>query len=706
MAEDQGSGDNVNWDEVILQLDFVNVDWREYNFSQVPWETLLDSTIQELVDMHRQYDDIHLPDHSQQTSPAYYELMRRLEATRNKTPTNREAVTEDPMTWVRPTPHTVDDPRDRSDDYSSPTPTAATMAAAAKRKEPPKGMKYRPEDMNPNGFPTWGFELEVPIAVARTGGLYANRPHPDDLRWEAEEIIEVEESSDRPRRVAVERVLQILNSQTEGLVFIRKDEDEDDELYSLKVRNLQGLEEGTGPVVPEGADDLGLHDGKAPDEREERIAQDALEFATLYFNAEEGRYIQMATDDDMQRAAARIPDLSAGWGVITQTEGDRIHARIRDLVQLEVFKAKRDARHVFLPEMKPRYRAFSVYGTDDVNLSNVKQGDYIDQPRDNPKDLYYWEVIKVVSPVMQVKPHEDLDTVSRICRALRQNFRIHRDMPSIPATTQITVSNSGGFNILEIKKIITLIALFGNDLLMKLHRRHRSRPEYETVCGPIKTHSKLGGLSFTEPWAEGFDPEQITPHPSIETRDFLREQMGRFLPIDLILTDEKLPDKIFYIVLWMCTSVDAISKAVNTGHRSRKLEVVTKCQGNWHLTGADPSAPEEVEYPDTELPFTVVDPIRGVFEFRQCSGSLDPEHIVRWALLCSHMVNFAKVAPDENFRTYVNDVLNNRTTVLGGMGVAQDVQDYFQNRLNGEDGYFQLEDPAVSWDDPFYKPMP
>ncbi|KAI5867662.1 hypothetical protein GGS23DRAFT_187746 [Durotheca rogersii] len=692
--------ETYDWNVRVLRMDFANHDWRLYDLDRVPWYSLADEVIDEVVRRHHAYDEANLPFDDRRYSPARREQIRRWEVLRqthaaataepspsllyhSAPPSHVTAIGPEVISLVAPRPGTVDNPRDRTDEHRRPELPPAREKEAEGTGAPELS----------HGFITWGFELELPVAVAPAGGLLADKPHPRETRWQADIVTEDKEVF---RQAAVAQMLQVLNSQMEGSVFVGKDNDEDDELYKRKVANLESLE-------ADGAVSAGS----------ERAAQDALVFAKSSFRPHEGRFLPLATEDDVERAVNRVPNIEA-WGIVGAKETNRIYRRLTNLLRAEVYRARRDPDHVFLEGMKPRYRAFSVYIMNNVDLSAVKSRDYTDLPESNPATQYRWEVIKLASPVLRMQPQENHQVVQRLCRVLRNNFCIHKDLESIPVTTQITVSHTAGFDILEMKKVITLMAILGDQDIMRLHQSYRSSRKYDRVCGPLKTQSALGALSRRVPWIDGFDPRGVVPHPSETTRDYLLDQMKRYLPLDLLLTEDKLSDKIFYLSLWMYTNVDDISRAMNPELRTRKVEMVTKCSGKGPTTGPAPGEAEvqakakEVGWPlpPGGPPFRPVDERRGVFEFRQCANTLDASHLMSWATTCAAVVNFARNASAETFKDYVTNVLTGETSVLGGLGVPLEAQDFFRSHIDDDNGYFRFGEQEVLWSDPFYPPMP
>ncbi|KAI2617118.1 hypothetical protein GGR54DRAFT_213737 [Hypoxylon sp. NC1633] len=594
------------------------------------------------------------------------DLGSRLEASFRSDPPKPEARKDLPGSDRRSPKQTATEPS--PEPVSGTSPDQSTTQGIAKSDTP--------------GLYTVGFELEVTIAVRPTANAVKGKPHPNETRL-------VSESSDDAlaraywQQRTVDQVLGAMNSQTD-LVFIRKDEDEGKSTYDLRTGHLVRLDQ---------ADDrnsLMAHTRGVGDEVEKsaRAALDELKRRS-YFNADAGRDIRLLTEKDVTDAVDAV--LTSGL--------PQARDRLGDLIRLESFRAKRDPHHVYLHRMKPRYRAFSAYCMDTACLGPVRSEDYADPPHislGNPKHLYQWENIKVSSPVLRLD-EKIQDILASVIQTLRNNFAIHKDMASIPVTTQIVLSHTTGFSLLELKKIITMVAVFEGHI-RRLNRKWRAPMRYDRICGPLKEVSKIGSVVYNDPEPKIFDTLNILPQPSDNERGFFRQQLHNHVPLQVI--NESFSDTVFYTALWHYRSISDLSRGVGTGDQERKPAFVTKCKGG------SSTAPfnENAIVPDSQIDFgfNVVDAERGVFEFRHCSASLDPEHIYNWMIVCHRLMDAARTQDDYVFRETILRFCSGRTTFMEAIGVPRDIQAYFVTRMQ-RCGYFNPDDGPISWNDPFWE---
>ncbi|KAI1379707.1 hypothetical protein F4677DRAFT_407378 [Hypoxylon crocopeplum] len=698
---DIDSPENVDWDEQLLSRDWANQDWREVILllNNVPWERLRRSTVLTIVNAHAEYNQRH-PEADADLSPAEIEYFRRLRL---------ESVSPEPVPGMSEDRSMLDWVSSANQQSENKSPEGSPRKRQQQREEANAVSKqYQP------GFLTIGFELELAIAGRRAGDIFAERPHPNDTRWEAEDIL-VDNDTARLQRTAVNQVISVLNSQTD-FVVIRKDEDEGEVLHDERMATLRWMDEGALPMEA-GPDGSPIRGRGPPNNDVARAAQDALDNLHLinYFNPEQGRDIRLLSEADIRRAVNSVSRFNLQGA--RDVENARRH--LIDLIRLESYRLKRDPRHIYLVGMKPRYRAFSVYpmGDADANMIYVRGQDYARQagthPPVDPQKQYEWVMAKVSSPVLPLRLHEnddqDLKNVATIlsilCRTLRNNFRIHRELPSIPTTAQINVSHSAGFSLTEIKKLITLVAVTHGDIV-KIHRQWRTSSDYERVCGPVQTTTNLGSISFTNtPGAPSNDPKFVLPHPTAAEEKTYEQTMNEYVDVGLLFEGHnKLTDRVFFNAVWRCESVDQISYGLNTGMKWRKPEVITKCVGPFEHTENVELDEEELldaDQKQVDLTFNNVDAERGVFEFRHCSGTMNPEHIFYWLAFVIHLVNFVKISTPAEYKRVLTGIMTGQLPLMEAFNVPDEVQNFFVNNIR--DGFYNPEnEPPVSWDDPFW----
>ncbi|KAI2469752.1 hypothetical protein F4781DRAFT_442506 [Annulohypoxylon bovei var. microspora] len=692
------SNSGFDWDSMLLGLDWIETDWRTYlaTLNSVPWEELQLTTVEQLGALHADWDRRHPGGTG--NSPTALELLRRdlneakHPSAMTETQTSRDWITE----------------QEQDDRGSRP--------GAIAPPSPPRPRTDWVRDTTRPAFYTAGFELELPIAVYRRDRAeVANaNPHPAEARWLAQDIVDEAGDPDpaRVRQIVVDRVLEVLNAQTD-MVFVPKDPAEGQPLHDLQMANLLSREEGTDRAGPSGADDTPVHGAPARSVSAvaQQAARNALAMVLLTHFAPEvgGKRLVTATEADIKAATRATPILGV------PASGDVTQARIRleELLRLEVFRAKRDPKHVALLHMKPRYRAFSVYAMTNIHLDDMTESaEYADAPKE-PFDPYHYEVVKIASPVLRMtrRPQDIENMLTQICRTMRNNFRIHKDVPSIPVTTQITVSHTTGLNLIDIKKFVTLLVVLRDKGFSRLNRVHRTGALYDKHCGPITERSRLGALSYMDAATIKQNEDDVLPRPAHSERRGWMNLMEQHLPKDLMAAlkgEGKLSDRVFLASLWSYSTVNSIARGVTTGAPFSKTEVVIKCTGDGAMSNTIvPTAAEEVFAASTslDLNFDVVDADRGVFEFRQCGGSLDPTHIMTWMMICCTTVDTAKRYEGEAFRNLLTRILNDEQPILDALHVPAVIQQFFETHILGNTGFFEPDDSQVRWEDPFYRVM-
>ncbi|OTA91359.1 hypothetical protein M434DRAFT_32809 [Hypoxylon sp. CO27-5] len=660
-----------DWDDMLLSMDWVNENWRMHinTLNAVPWEELQSSTVDRLAELHRAYDAAHPGARGTQISPAGIERFRR-QTTMGESQSARDWITD-----------------------KGPSSPVAKPVAVKKPRGPnvDKENKWVHKHDRP-GFMTVGFELELPIAVFARGG----RHHPEDTRWLASDPVNDYMPYDSIKKIVVDEVISVLNSKTEGMVFIPKDEDEGSELHSVRMDNLHRMDTG-GTPTPSGH-------GLPISAVAENAAQAALRTALLsVFSTEAGgKSLAVATESDIADAV----NFAAVTGIVLTVDRTRAKSRLTELLRLEAYRARRDPRHVPLVHMKPRYRAFSVYTVTEKVPRQITMGDYLDAPPADslPEKPYHYEAVKIASPVMRMEyPPADIEQVmSQITKAMRSNFLVHKAMSSIGTTAQITISHSTGFTLLDIKRLVTLVSIVG-DGLARLNREYRSSAQYDSICGPIKRVSRLAGVASVDPKSPNFDPEKIIPAGTTATRRADLAEMEKHVPVDLLSKQLKLKDKVFYSVLWQYRSVNAIAKAVRTGQKSRKTEMEVKCTGLGNTTEKveiKEEAALRAKWLGEDLNLNVIDAERGVFEFRRCAASLDTGFLVCWMVVCYYLVDTAKFLPAAEFKDVLTKILNDKP-ILDALRIPKKVQSVYKDAI-GDSGFFEPPGSKVSWKTPFY----
>ncbi|RYP06840.1 hypothetical protein DL764_002888 [Monosporascus ibericus] len=260
----------------------------------------------------------------------------------------------------------------------------------------------------------------------------------------------------------------------------------------------------------------------------------------------------------------------------------------------EWFTGKRDDFHVYLPGMRPRYRAWSVgkWGSNVDNVSKVpwyrvKRTDYTPTPAGKdgvkpfPEEFYRFCYARVSSPVMPMHLNA-LPTLREklemVCKGLRDNFRIYKEIPSLELGTTICIGRTDGFTILGLKKIVTLwVALEKH--FARLHRRHRydrNGAEHAIFTGgaPILEYPKLwlGVRVADDPSAaKYFSFMSVFNVVDPKSWEYLVErEMDFWVPPAWV---HSLPraEQLFMHAIWTHTDVSALSRALDTSNENQQL---------------------------------------------------------------------------------------------------------------------------------------
>ncbi|KAI0379100.1 hypothetical protein F5Y04DRAFT_290566 [Hypomontagnella monticulosa] len=688
----RADGKGIDFEGWLSSVDWTAVDWREVlNIpNPIPWAELSSSLIRRLAAAHQAWDALHGRG-SPLISPAVEELIRRQKLSSSILGPFADSG-QSPYEWL-----TTQTNRDKRPDKET----------VAEEQNVSKSQKI-----------TVGYELEFPVAVYATNG----DPHPNDTRklWHN---LKEETDPEKAREQVVSDILMALNMQTNIVgkipkVFAPRDEDEDTGLYELRIKNLRKMEEtGFGPA--ENVKERGSP-SKNPviySKKVEEAAQDAFQYlCDFIFDA--GIFPRCMMNEDY---ASGTPDSFEWPEILDDAESEQARRRLRDMLRLEGFIAKRDPRHVPLPGMKPRYKAFSVYANPGPGLLYTERWDYTDfnlEIGGVPSKAYHWEMIKIVSPVLEIQRGSEAKDIEEdltdICRVMRTNFRIHQDLDTILASTQINVSFERGIDLIDLKKLYTIMGLNGEKWIWRLNRYWRNKDTKNVlcpqVCGDIRRHSNLGAISFTNPAPQGFGDHELLPHPTPEEIQRFYNIMDEYLPPSAHkeITTE-LTNRIFYCALWCYGDVSSFSKALGTGLPSRATELMSKVWGHGGTAGPIKYTTEELYAAEKEgrnVRFNVVDEHRGVVEFRSMAGSLDPANIMAWLKFCVEVTCFAKYSSAAEYKDYFERILRG-DGLFSLMKFPPSVREYYkshmiENEVFSPDG---RSGSTVSWTDPFLAPL-
>ncbi|KAI0602791.1 hypothetical protein F4775DRAFT_600741 [Biscogniauxia sp. FL1348] len=694
-AQSSGATESPTWDAVLMAIDWKQTDRRQYELlNEIPWRKLSDQTINHLAYEWLAYDQAHHPEvanpHYNQASE---EQTRRFSAgEENK---NAKAQTADIMRLFTEDPAGLTRGEDvlLAEDANPNNPNNNKNAANETNPDEDDEMSYAPDE-----FYTIGFELELFVAVTTADG--AEDPHKDG-RW-----LDLDLTHDAPASIKFrDRVMRAVSDHLNAdaaVICTVKDEDEGNPVYRVAQEQLDTLGAAGGDQ-----DDKQLADPGAV----ARAAATAVAHAqTVMYDASENRRLHQATPVDIDRYVERLSD-SPALAALAPGDLDEAARRVRRRLRVLVHQAQRDPLHVDLPGMKHRYRAWSVSPAADLRPDGVRTAQYALAPGPRappPVAGYKWAALKVASPAMSGHETARIEqALERVCRTLRARFRAHLDLPaSLPLSTQVSVSHTQGFSLLELKKVATLVRLLEAPL-RRLHRVERTAPDAWRACGSFATWTALGSAAGYSPHWLFANPKapawRALPRPAPATRVFLESLMEQHLPTaDMFALGQE--DEVFYRGLWLYASVEQLSRGLASVSPGIRPAVVFKCAGRGQHTAADR---DEVDDEQRPLPFLEVDRQRGVVEFRHMQQSLDHFHVLSWGAVCARIVAVAKDTQPAEFHSLLLEILRGDRYIAEVLGVPDRfIEGFKQGMARGDDGFFQHPDKGViDYGQPFWKPM-
>ncbi|KAI1440884.1 putative amidoligase enzyme-domain-containing protein [Annulohypoxylon stygium] len=224
---------------------------------------------------------------------------------------------------------------------------------------------------------------------------------------------------------------------------------------------------------------------------------------------------------------------------------------------------------------------------------------------------YSWAGREITSEVFKFdNSNYYTEKITKVCRAIRQ-LRVH-----LNRTTSVHVHVGLGddpFSLLTIKKVATLI-LVAEDMLVGLHHPARRASPY---CKLLSRYSSLGR------WTSALSQKQKESLRRPQTME-----MAEFVPDLDTTTDQTLQE-------------------------TENLEEIARVMDD----------PEYYGYFRGSVSFGRFLPEEGkggniqTIEFRQMEGSFDPEHIIQWARVCMTIVNFARFADPEIYKTLLKNLM-------------------------------------------------
>ncbi|GAW10967.1 hypothetical protein ANO14919_003050 [Xylariales sp. No.14919] len=532
---------------------------------------------------------------------------------------------------------------------------------------------------------TMGFEFELLIAICRSSESMPD-PHPRDGRWlsETEAIIKKDEDSRSWKYTCRNKIIDFLVAQgvsahkTEERSWIDVEDSTDTDFQwwdSLEYQN------------PNQNDQLSNWKGNwlwNSDESEDvNVAQGVNELCT--------QFLQYHHDNNLAPYMTRqAVIMSVRDSVVSMIQGDstsigrlRImtiwYEKMSDIIRNEKmmhYSAEGDPDPNLIPGLSvgARYTKWSC--TDDISIKSLmpKYTDYVipegsiptepdtQRPVGYPPDLYRWFGAELVSSVLDYDNPQTQLTLRTACAAIRDAMRVHKPMAIIGSGVHIHIGQQAGWTLLHLKKLVTLWHLM-EPSIFRLHRRDREQSEW---CTPM-TDCDLARLVFSrENRYSAVGANMMGPNKAL-----YENYMNEYIP------DFRAHQALFEFLshIWMYGSIDSLV---------RGLRADASCI-SWRVGGNKLSDP-----PGLRLQ---------TLEFRVMQGTLDAEHIWKWAGVLERLVIFARDSTAEVFRNALAAVMTG--TIPDEVGLNKDDLAWFASRQT-DDGYFAYpEGGAINWSDPF-----
>ncbi|KAI0508542.1 hypothetical protein F5B22DRAFT_659144 [Xylaria bambusicola] len=328
-----------------------------------------------------------------------------------------------------------------------------------------------------------------------------------------------------------------------------------------------------------------------------------------------------------------------------------------------------------------KYRAWSV--TNDVSVDcdtdrthyNIPPGSIptfplTGLPIGEPSTLYKWFGAEVVSPVMDYDNPGVYPSLRRTAQALRVVMRIHKPMSHIQSGVHIHIGQQAGWTLLHLKKFATLWHVI-EPLMFSLHRQERSAGRW---CLPMNRDSILGRLVYRHDTRYS----KYAPTTTGPKRKAYQMQMNRYTP-DF---DNRALMRQFVYLIWQYDTLDDLKSAM---HQSS----LGMCSIRWRVSGNKLSA-----MPDREDIQTL--------EFRLMQGTLDADHVWKWASILERLVVFARDATEHMFRDAIAEIVEGNTPQ--SVGLNQEDLRWFKDRWSDKKFFTYPDKDVIDWSDPFMVP--
>ncbi|KAI0404970.1 hypothetical protein F4802DRAFT_564983 [Xylaria palmicola] len=575
---------------------------------------------------------------------------------------------------------------DRSSNSEEPSDDDDNTRVGADPRSPSETNIDNPPVRAGDNATTIGFEFEFMSAVSRFDEDFPD-PHPNDTRWLSDHLVDREEDSAAFKYTVRNKIIDEL---TENGVCAHKT----NELWET-LRDSFDWWDSLEYENPNKNDDavlswMGTYKWRGSETEDENVCE-AVRSLTEQF-------VQHHLDNKLELYMTRGGIIHSVRDSVTyMIEGEssrRGRLRVMTLWYESVNRLLRDEKKKYYAAKRedpdrvinmgdvPQYLAWSatedlsITEHDDVLISDsytLPEGVLPVDPRSNtpygdPPDLYKWVGSEVISPVLDYDNPKTRLTLRLVCKALRDALRIHKPIVQVPSGVHIHIGQQAGWTLLHLKKFATLWHMV-EPFMYKLHRRDRLN---STWCGPTARESRIATYIRTrEDALRSFVATTTGPKKLLYDR-----QMSRYVPAPPSNNLREL-----FKNIWHYESISDLNKAM--GSSAFQPSCV-----RWRILG-DLLSLE----PGEDTPIQTL-------EFRLMQGTLDADHIWRWAGILERLVTFARDSTAEVFRGAIRGLRDEFPPP--SLRINQEDLDWFRLRRTDRD-YFAYPDPngRVDWTDPF-----
>ncbi|KAI1450631.1 hypothetical protein F5Y02DRAFT_426756 [Annulohypoxylon stygium] len=575
---------------------------------------------------------------------------------------------------------------------------------------------FRDNPRLPNGpnRTTVGVEFELAMAVSRV--KEAPDSHPNDGRWLSENLVDT--AMDWTYRVTVRNHL-IDTLRKHGITANKTKEKELDVNY-VNRSPLLNLEDGK--QCPNFSKLVDWEPYYEWDERDNLLdnckaaAQEMSEQFVL-FHVEKSLDFYKTRKESLESIAKNkllkgIQNISEPSDKLQDINNAVTGRWQENLEKLQKQFEKWDASHVDIDAVQvdgadPKYYAWTCSVDHSVKIKEADSEDYTTTSKSfpplpvddyllnqEPVLRYRWWPGELKSPIYDYNNPASLETIRKVCAAVRDTYRTHKPLSSIPSGLHIHFGQEGGWTLLQLKKFSTFW-LIAEELLERLHREDRS--------GNFWSMPLRSSCPIIEALRSSSD-YQKTPHKRV--RENLPDTKNKnprlsyeyehlkdiHVPFDIyapfnIRGGPSFNDDIRDIIteIWQYDTITNLRLGLNAF-------ADTPCV-RWRVTG------EQI----TNKPDHKISSFQ-TLEVRMMQGTLDADHVWRWMSICEGMVRFSRDSTPEQFRNGLRGMITLTKDPANVLDVPTKYFTWFRQRQNDK-GYFEYPDKnKVDWSDPFMAP--